>query len=235
MIINVSQSNFNGVMRNGDMIAVANIVEYLRKTTPEVKIHFTPGTINNADYCQKFYQFLLENTDYFSDTPGDKMLSWQKANIWDFRDVSGDLVKIRNEKDIEDKIVIFPVFDAPYNVYRNWPKEVFNKIIEEYNSDRYKDYQKIICISPNLNIGNIDGWEISTDFMTNINHIMTCATYVGGDTGTSHFAWALDRSPPNLIYYSSSRELLHTLPFYALKGKGQIRTYWLDFEGTKWV
>jgi ADP-heptose:LPS heptosyltransferase len=60
---------------------------------------------------------------------------------------------------------------------------------------------------------------------------MSAETYIGGDTGTSHFAWALDKSPKNLIYYSSSRGLVHTLPFYALEGKGKIKSYWLDFEG----
>jgi len=27
---------------------------------------------------------------------------------------------------------------------------------------------------------------------------------------------------------------LHTLPFYLISGKGTIKTYWLDFEGTTW-
>jgi hypothetical protein len=68
----------------------------------------------------------------------------------------------------------------------------------------------------------------------NYYHITTAEVFVGGDTGSSHFAWALDRGPKDLLYYGSSRGLIHTLPFYLMEGKGKMTTYWLDFEGTKW-
>jgi ADP-heptose:LPS heptosyltransferase len=69
--------------------------------------------------------------------------------------------------------------------------------------------------------------------MENINHIQTAEIFIGGDTGTTHFAFSLDRGPKDLIYYNSSRGLIHTLPFYLLEGKGKMATYWMDFEGTK--
>lgn len=231
MILNIRRGTFGNCIRNGDLIAVANVLEHIRKTQnwPDLKFNIDRNAMSNADYVQKFYSFLLKHTNYFTEERGDKYLHWNQVNVWDYRDISGDLVRIRNDFDIENKIVVFPVMDAPYNAWRNWPKEVFGNIIKEFNSDRYKDYEKYICVTPNIKV-EVEGWITSTDFMENIKHIMTAATYVGGDTGTSHFAWALDRSPPNLIYWSSSRGLVHTLPFYALRGKGVINSYWLNFE-----
>ena len=234
MILNIKKGTFGDCIRNGDLIAVANIVEYFRKQPEftDVKFYLMPDAIGSADYIQKFYQFLLENTDYFSISPGEKLLTWNKLNVWDFRDICGDLVKIKNSLVPEKKIVVFPVFDAPYNAWRNWPKEVFERILTEYDTEEYKDYEKIVCLSDKIQTsGNIGNWKVSQDFMSNIYHIMSAETYIGGDTGTSHFAWALDKPPKNLIYYSSSRGLVHTLPFYALEGRGKIKSYWLDFEG----
>jgi ADP-heptose:LPS heptosyltransferase len=231
MIINASLENFGGVIRNGDLIALSNIVEYLRQSNPHTKFYLKPGTLSTSDYCQKFFQFLLNQTDYFSSEPGNVDLHWKKVNIWDFRDISGDLVSIPNgEQVVKNKIVIFPVFDAQYNVYRNWPKNFFDGLINHFNQPIFEHHEKILCHHVPL---NVPGWKDSTDFIENIHHIMNTETFIGGDTGTSHFAWSLERSPPNLIYYSSSRELLHTLPFYILKGKGELRTYWLDFEGSQ--
>jgi hypothetical protein len=68
----------------------------------------------------------------------------------------------------------------------------------------------------------------------NYYHITTSEIFVGGDTGSSHFAWALDKGPKELLYYGSSRGLIHTLPFYLLQGKGKMSTYWLDCEGSTW-
>jgi hypothetical protein len=64
---------------------------------------------------------------------------------------------------------------------------------------------------------------------------MTAETFIGGDTGTSHFAWSLDRGPVNLLYYNSGRGMMHCLPFYLLEGKGKVMKYWLNFEGTTWM
>ena len=64
-----------------------------------------------------------------------------------------------------------------------------------------------------------------TDFITNLYHIMDCEYFVGGDTGTSHFAAALDPSPPNLIYFmNKQKQDTHALPFYH-KNKGKIKYY----------
>jgi hypothetical protein len=233
MIININHGVFGGALRNGDLVGVCNIIEYIRKLESNKKLKFfmENNSISPSDYSQKFFNFLLSNTDYFSASRGDHTLNWNKVNLWDFRSISGDLVKIPNNLEIKKKIVIFPLFDAPYNTYRNWPINVFNEIINQYST--YTEYEKIICISDiNLLPYTPEGYKISIDFMDNIYHIMDAEIFIGGDTGTSHFAGCLNRGPKELIYYYSNRGLLHTTPFYWLHGRGKLNTYWLDCEGS---
>ncbi|NBP55622.1 hypothetical protein EBU71_03600 [bacterium] len=235
MIINIEPGTF-GTIRNGDMIGVANVLEHIRKTNnnPLIQFHLKPGNVSSDTHCQTFYEIMLKMTNYFSTEPGDQSLPWRKVNIWDFRDISGDLVKIPNSAPMEKKIAVFPLFDAPYNQWRNWPKQVFEQIIEKFSSEEYKDYEKIICQKGHFSEScPYSGWRYSTNFVQNYYHITTAEIFVGGDTGSSHFAWALDRGPKELLYYGSSRGLIHTLPFYLLEGRGKMVTYWLDFEGTQ--
>jgi ADP-heptose:LPS heptosyltransferase len=235
MIINIEPGTF-GTVRNGDMIAVANILEHIRKTNnnPLIQFHLKPGNVNEDTHCQTFYEIMLKMTNYFSTEPGEQSLPWRKVNVWDFRDISGDLVKIKNDAPMEKKIAVFPLFDAPYNVWRNWPQSVYEQIIKKFSTEEYKDYEKIICIKGHFGEKcPTEGWRYSTNFVQNYYHITTAEIFVGGDTGSSHFAWALDRGPKELLYYGSSRGLIHTLPFYLLEGKGKMTTYWLDFEGTQ--
>ena len=183
-----------------------------------------------AEYNRDFYSWMLKNTDYFSISPGEMDLNWSRINLWDFRDISGDLVKIHNPLIQQKKIVICPLFDAPYNTYRNWPRPVFEDLLDHYDKSLYDGYEKVI-LSPKSECFRT-GWTHSIGFLNNLQHIMTAEIFIGGDTGTSHFAWALDKSPKTMIYLNSSRGLLHTLPFYLLQGKGTTKTYWLDFEGS---
>jgi hypothetical protein len=233
MIINVPLGAFGGPLRNGDIVAVANVVEYLRKVeNPNIKFHLLPNSISPSEYCKKLYEFMLENTNYFSSTPGEQVLSWKNINLWDFRGLSGDLVRIPNNKKIEKKIVMFPLFNAPYNTYRNWPKHLFANIIEKFKGDAYADYRKIICTENS--IGHVDGWEESTDFLTNLGHIMTSEIFLGGDTGTSHFVGALENGPGEILYFYSGHGLIHTTPFYSTLGKGRVIHYWHNFEDAVW-
>lgn len=233
MIINVPLGAFGGPLRNGDIVAVANVVEYLRKTeNPDVKFHLLPSSISTSDYCQKFYQFMLGATNYFSETPGEKQLMWNNISLWDFRGMSGDLVKIQNTREKEDKIVVFPIFNAEYNTYRNWPNYVFNNVIK-FNNEMYPKYKKILCVENPID--DVEGWEQSTDFITNLEHIMTSKAFVGGDTGTSHFVGALENGPDDVAYFYSGHGLLHTTPFYSTLGKGRIIHYWHNLEQIKWV
>jgi len=233
MIIDIKPGTFGGPMRNGDMIALLNVFEHLRRqnTDQELTFYMMPGTINEADYCVKFFEFLKEATDYFADEPSGNILPWNKINLWDYRDISGDLITIPNAMPVQQKIVVFPVFDAPYNTYRNWSPTLLQKIIDD-NQD--ESFERIICakeLPPGI---DLKGFTLSTDFMDNIHHIMDCHSFFGGETGTSIFASVLDRPPPNLMYFYSSRALLHTTPFHLLSGKGKMLTYWMNFEGTTW-
>lgn len=233
-IYNIEPGTFGGPMRMGDLIGLCNVVEFLRKEMKDSNIRFflKPGSISSDEHVKTLHSWLVAMTDYLSAFSGDKILPWRNVNLWDFRDISGDLVKIPNHLDQKKKIVICPLFDAPYNTYRNWPVGVFEKYLAKFSEKEYNEYEKIICskVAP----GEIPGWTQSTNFIDNINHIMECEIFVGGDTGTSHFAWSLSRGPKELIYSNSSRGLIHTMPFYLLQGKGKIETYWLDFEGSKW-
>lgn len=234
MIINIRKGVFGDCIRGGDLVAVANVVEHLRKINNNNSIRFwiDPAATSSDSYVQDFHSFLLIQTDYFSSFEGQEELPWRRVNLWDFRDISGDVVRIPNDKEMRKKIVIFPLNDAPYNQWRNWPNELLPGLIEKYNGEEYKDYLKIICSKDYAYYG--EEWVCSTDMVENLNHITTAEIFIGGDTGTTHFAFALDRAPKELLYYGSSRALVHTLPFYLLQGKGRISNYWLDFEGTKW-
>jgi len=235
MIYNIRPGTFGGPLKNGDLIGVCNVIEHLRRVQndPLLQFHLLDNAISEMLYTKQLFQFLLDNTNYFSKEQGDTILPWQRVNVWDYRDISGDLVKIQNDKEMKKKIVVFPLFDAPYNQYRNWDPKLLDFIFSLYAGSEYDEYEKIICHKNEMSYSS-KGWIYSTDFIDNINHIMDAEIFIGGDTGTSHFASALDRAPKNLIYYCSSRGLVHTLPFYLLKGKGELRTYWLDFERTSW-
>jgi ADP-heptose:LPS heptosyltransferase len=237
-VLNIHKGCFGDCIRNGDLIAVGNVIEHLRKINkqPHIKFHMMPGAISTEEYCTKFFEFLKKQTDWFSEHQSQDSLQWERVNLWDFRDISGDLVKITNNETMKKKIVIFPLFDAPYNTYRNWPPKLLETICKKYSTKEYDDYEKLICVGK-YPFGHKElisvQFKYSFDFMENINHIQTAEIFIGGDTGTTHFAFSLDRAPKDLIYYNSSRGLIHTLPFYLMEGKGRMSNYWLDFEGTK--
>lgn len=232
MIINVPVGAFGGPMRNGDMVAAANVVEHLRRiNNPEIKFYLMPDAIQGAEYCQKFYKFLLKNTDYFSETPGEVFLPWKNINLWDYRGLSGDLVQIPNNRALTKKIVICPLFNAPYNTYRNWPTTLFESMVSSFNDSRFDGYEKIICTEDDI---QVPGWTTSKDFEQNLEHIMTCEIFIGGDTGTSHFAGALFPGPHDISYYYSGHGLLHTTPFYSTLGKGRVVQYWKQVDTAQW-
>ena len=134
-----------------------------------------------------------------------------------------------DERVIEKTLEMFQDLKPENVVLKHYPG---SQVPYDTSTEEYKDYIKIICTKEPAYFG--EEWLNSTNFMENIQHIMEAEIFVGGDTGTTHFAFALDNGPKELIYYGSSRALVHTLPFYLLKGKGCFYHYWLDFEGSKW-
>lgn len=231
MIIGTTATTFGGLMRMGDIIACANVVEHFRKIEKNNEIKFyIEKAVQPFPYVREFLAWMTENTDYFSAHPGEIDLPWKKVNLWDYRDIAGDLVSIPNNYQQQNKVVVAPLFDADYNIYRNWPHDVYIDIIKQCN-ELYPDWDKVIV---HKNLAAPTGWRASYDVKESLQEIMTARVYYGGDTGLSHFVGALDAGPEP-VYYTSSRGLLHTTPinWYTNK-KGTMRTYWLDFENTKW-
>lgn len=232
MILNVNKLTFGGAMRMGDIVACANVVAHFRQSqnNDEIKFYLGPDSCQSTAYVQEFKTWMIKNTDYFSEQPGEITLPWQRVNLWDYRDISGDLVEIENNFDMEPKVVICPLFDAQYNQYRNWPSSVLDSILE-YCATTYYDCRGVIVSAEKIEIPN---FTCCTDLTQGLHEIMSAKAYFGGDTGLSHFVGALDKGP-HPYYYTSSRGLLHTTPinWYTNK-KGTMRTYWLDFERTVW-
>jgi hypothetical protein len=239
MVYNITKSTFGTLgTRCGDLIAICNIIEYLRKTKEQhVQFYIPKYVLNQDDYIHKFYDYLCERTDYFSKEEGFLELPFNNVSVWDFRSIIGDHAIIKNPiGNMDYKVVIFPLYDAEYNPQRNWSIEIMNDILNECRT-KYPYHRKVICAKeqPPNGLFDYSGFEISTDFITNIHHIETSMVFYGGDTGVSHYASVLDYGP-ELNYIYSNRCLIHTIPFYCLsERKGNLRTFWLDFMGdAKW-
>lgn len=243
-VINVLPGQFGGPMRAGDLVALCNAIEYVRIVLkdPDVSFCLTDGSVFTNDNVIKTYNFINDRTDYFSDMPGNKIIPWKNVNLWDLRDISGDLVNIPNVTDMEEVSAIFPVIDAPYNTYRNWTKETIEYTLKYFREDNTP--KKFICGTEQVldiikNNYDTSGYELSSDIDYNLHLLAACKNYCGGDTGMSHLISALDDGPQGLYYMYSSRGLLHTLPFFLFpnpkkRSKGILIKYWGDFEGTIW-
>ena len=229
MIFNIGKLTFNdNGIRNGDMIAIINVIQWMRQKhcISDIKFYLDPTIIVDKPYNKQFYNYLLATTDFFSAVPGNEILPYEHIMLWDFRDNIGDVVRIANDVPMKKKVVVFPIFDAQYNTLRNWPIWLYRDILA-FVSNRLPDHERIICatgVPDEVDITKF-GFNLSTDFMSNIHHILDCEVFVGGDTGTSHFASALDRGPKELVYFYTCRSMIHTLPFHLLGGKGTLNTY----------
>ena len=129
MIINVTQETFGGTVRNGDMIAVANIVEHLRQIEKKpIRFHFIPGTISSAQHCQDFHSWMIAFTDYFSAFEGKDLLGLRlliKAKgkcTTDHISMAGPWLKYRGHLDnISNNLLIgaLNVFNEKTNSVKN--------------------------------------------------------------------------------------------------------------------
>lgn len=229
MIISIDRETFAGRLRNGDMLGVCNYIQYLRdiKNDSNIKVYFDENCIKAEKSGEKengikFKQFLINHSDYISETPGEVRFNFSGLRLWDFRSVTQDRVVIDNSQYVkEQKISIFPLLDAWYNEHRNWSIELTNQIIAKYTSTDYENFEVYVCLPKEmsehcdqLNLGK--AW-LSFDFEDNLKHICNCEIFVGGATGVSMLASCLKNPPRNFFYYSSYN-MLNTLPFNFNRG-----------------
>lgn len=228
-IINVTPTNFGGRLRCGDILGACNVLESIRisENDQSIKFYVPDESIFPSDYVLKFKYFVQKHTNYFSDIPGEHQLTINNLNIWDYRSNIPDRVKVDNSLYVkEDKICIFPLFDATYNFYRNWDIVLLKGLIDYYSTN-FPKYNLILCASSNIKniIDSVDlkKFKVSYDYEENLNHVMDCKYYIGGDTGITHLAGTLT-NPSKNIYYYSCKELLQVFPLH-WKTHGEIRSY----------
>jgi hypothetical protein len=213
IVLNVGWGTFM-IIRNGDLMAVLNIIEHLRQrdNNRNIKFYLEPTATHNTDYCHQFRDFILKETDYLSPIKGPADLAPTFTMSWQYRMELGEHIHLNITRPKEKKICIFPVFDADYNTFRNWNTSVAQKTIDRFSTSEYLDYKKIFCVKTLPDGMNLKDFEISNDFMTNVEHILSCEIYVGGDTGMSHFASVLNNGPKISYYSPRSSDLF--VPFY---------------------
>lgn len=242
-VFNVNFVHFCTI-RNGDLLGICNLVAFLRKREDRnnIKFHVTNDAMHDAEYCRKFKKFITENSDYLSDIPGEDLqipfvpgLTGVKASngrpyyisLWTVRGGIGDHVSIKVDKEKQKKICIFPVFDAGYNTGRNWNLDLTQEIIDKFEAPEFSEHQKYFCLSDKIALSeNLDlkNFAKSHDYEDNLEHILTCSEYVGGDTGLTHFAFSLETSP-KLYYFSNLTGYNYTLPFNITSKNCEMRLY----------
>ncbi len=232
VVVNVQLGQFGGPLRNGDMIALLNVVEHLRQLSGlRVKIFLASHVIFETKFNHEFKEFLIQTTDYVSPHAGNYQFDCNGINLWDYRCASRDLITIKNLDSIQRKICFFPVFDATYIAHKNWPIEHIQNVIEEYSSSLYKEYEKVFCAVGKPETLDLREFNLSVGFKENLSHIMTCEIFIGGDTGTSHFASVLRPGPLQKIYYYATGSAVHTVPFHLSDGHSELRLMWWDNYG----
>lgn len=197
IIINITGHDFGGLLKMGDIIAVLNVLEYMRKVNNNynIKFYIPDSSLHpGKDYVISFRNFLKQNSDYISSIEGD--LSFNGfVEIWSFRESHGDLVDIKNNFSLEKKICIFPLIDAHYNTERNFSNDLFQNIIDSFSNKEFDEYEKFICVKDVISESiNLNGFKLSNDFNTNLIHAVTCEYFVGGDTGISHLVGAMNNN-----------------------------------------
>lgn len=228
-------------LRMGDLIAVCNFLEYLREKTdnPTLQMHLPDEVVYPSEHCIKMRDWLEKNTDYITTQP-DQLIELQVApgtdatystmyNLWNIRkDVSiqrqnifhiDDRVILPGDPDKVEMIVICPLLDAPYNANRNWSLELTQKFIDGYKF--YTQFKRVIICKEPIPGLDIKNFQYSHDFNENLELVRKCSSYIGGDTGFSHFAGAISPGPKYLDYLYPKDTYGTTFPFN-WKSNGRI-------------
>jgi len=222
-VINITGHDFGGLLKMGDIIATLNVLEYMREANKNKSLMFhipdsalQPG----KEYVKIFRDFLIKNSDYLSATPGEFDFKGF-VEIWGFREHNGHLVSIDCKTELKRKICIFPLLDAYYNTERNFTNDLLQSIINDFSKKEFIGYEKIICTQYHIpEVIDIKNFNISFDFKINLENLKDCEYFIGGDTGTSHLAGAMNNNPDKklIFYYSEGKhggwESVFTAPFH---------------------
>lgn len=239
--INVYPRLFGGPLRAGDLLGSCNFLEHIRLNVndPHLQLYIPNESVFQSEHCILMRNWLERNTDYVTTrpieiiemgvTPGTDPTYTNMYNIWNIRNTLHqnvftieDRIKIHNKRKAIPKIVICPLMDAPYNTYRNWSLELLQKIVNDFSLQYREPKQRIICSKEVIHGLNINEFVYSHDFEINLEHILECETFVGGETWSSLFASALDPAPRYMNFYFSKDYYGTTYPFH---NKGVMNYY----------
>ena len=111
-------------------------------------------------------------------------------------------MKIHNPLIAEKKIVICPLFDAPYNTYRNWPKPVFDELfnlkIKEVLSLKENQYLDKAQVMMNTKNGDMTFLKLKLSYFPKSNLMIQ----VNGSYTTQIFIMSDDKS----VFYKGKIE-----------------------------
>jgi hypothetical protein len=206
--------NCFGAVRKGDLIGHMVVNEMLRfQGNKEVKFHIS--------YPELVADFIPEFPEYFFPPPSTPTLVKELklfGNLWGFYDyiykyydIVPKLVypRVNNEK---FKIVINPLFDAPYSVDRNWTPDLFNNLMNHL-TDNMPEAEKVIIGGKNLNIKETDTPNVRVclgSVANSLHEIRTADAYIGGETGMTHFAFVTENQPDYVVCLYGHRVPEHT-------------------------
>ena len=236
-----------GNLRMGDLIAACNFLEHIREdqNDPELRMYIPDESLFPANHVFKMRNWLLINTNYLTNFP-DQLIKLDVipgtdetyANMYNLWNIRKDVLdRKQNVFDIDDAVTLFapsfpkksrnyvicPLVDAPYNADRNWSLAYLQKELDKHYEDEglYNEY--IICSKEPIEGLQLGRFIYSHNFEENLKHIQECRVFVGGDTGMSHFASALNPRPDCWFHYPQSTYGT-TNPFY-WKTKGRMIYY----------
>lgn len=129
---------------------------------------------------------------------------------WHYNDVYHDIKLylppiLKSPENCEmGSVVINPIFDAPYNVDRNWNKELFENVIDIFLEMNFQVYitgvkQVVMPKIPKKHLSNDKVKTVFDSVSEAMKLISKCSCYVGGDTGLTHFASTVSFSPFRVI------------------------------------
>jgi len=227
-------------LRMGDLIAVCNFLEWIRSqhthvNLKDVQMYIPDKVVFPSEHCLQFRDWLVNNTDYvtpyaqpndlveLSIIAGTDQTYPSMYNLWNIRqDVITqkqnvfhipDAVKLPRLFEKRKKIVIQPLFDAPYNANRNWSMSLFEDILVDHAfRGALADYEIVVITREHI-INEMVGIKESYDFETNLRHVQEAEIFIGGDTGFSHFAASLVDGPKCEFWYPKTTYGT-TNPFY---------------------